>query len=457
MVIQESSPTLSDVRAAIYVRISRDLHGEGAGVERQLNECQALAQRHGWCHFDVFQDNDVSASTGVVRHAYQDLLRAIGAGTVRHLVIWHPDRLHRSPRELESFIDLVERSGTSIDTVSAGAYDLTTPSGRMVARVVGAMARYEGEQKSQRMRSARIQAAEQGKPAPMNSRRCFGYSNDGLSLNEPEAAIVRHVATELLSGVPMMSVLAYLRSQAITTTLGGAWKLTPLVQLLTNPRLAGYRVLYGQRYEGTWPAIFTQDEHVALVALLTQPKAARASGVTPRTALLPGLIFCGLCGAKLQTVTNTVSKSSKRYSAKVYACKTTGNNIGCGKLSITRTSAEEVVRDYVIGAVTHTPDANAQERLATLQHDYYVTGSITKDAYESLSAALVPTLDKSALDDCLKGTERTTEALEAAWVLKPLSWRRALTLAVVDSVTVNKATKAGRASKAIDRMVIHSH
>lgn len=457
MVTQEPIPSYSD-GCAIYVRISRDLSGEGAGVERQEAECRQLAQRHLWNVSTTFSDNDVSASTGVVRPGYQALLRAIDEGTVRHLVIWHPDRLHRSPKELESFIDLVERRSTTIDTVSAGAYDLTTPSGRMVARVVGAMARYEGEQKSQRMRSARIQAARDGKPAPMNSRRCFGYSADGLSLVDSEAAIVRQVAADLLSGQPMMTVLAWLRAQGVTTTLGGSWKLTPLVQLLTNPRLAGYRVLYGQRYEGSWPTILTIPEHNALVAMLTKPKALRVSGVTPKTALLPGIAICGHCGAKLQTVTNTVSKQSKRYSAKVYACKTTGNNVGCGKISITRASAEDVVKNYVIDAAVSAPNhEQARQRLEALEDAYYVQGTLSQERFETLSQSLRALAEPSALDDALKGVERTTEALEAAWASKPLSWRRAFVLALIDKVTINKATKSGRGSKALDRMVIHCH
>lgn len=38
------------------------------------------------------------------------------------IVAWHKDRLHRSPRELEALIDLVERSGVRVAAVSAGDY-----------------------------------------------------------------------------------------------------------------------------------------------------------------------------------------------------------------------------------------------------------------------------------------------------------------------------------------------
>ena len=42
--------------------------------------------------------------------AYERMLAAVESGSIDAIVTWHNDRLHRSPRELEAFIDLVERS-----------------------------------------------------------------------------------------------------------------------------------------------------------------------------------------------------------------------------------------------------------------------------------------------------------------------------------------------------------
>jgi DNA invertase Pin-like site-specific DNA recombinase len=62
------------------------------------------------------------------------------------VLAWHTDRLHRSPKELETYIDLCEPRGVVTRTVRAGELDLATASGRMVARQLGAVARYESEQ-----------------------------------------------------------------------------------------------------------------------------------------------------------------------------------------------------------------------------------------------------------------------------------------------------------------------
>jgi site-specific DNA recombinase len=121
------------VRVAVYCRISQDGEGQGLGVARQEADCRRLAERRGWDVVEVYVDNDLSAYSGKARPGYQRLLADIEAGKVEAVVAWHPDRLHRSPVELEAFIDLVERSGVGVETVQAGRVDLATPAGRMNA------------------------------------------------------------------------------------------------------------------------------------------------------------------------------------------------------------------------------------------------------------------------------------------------------------------------------------
>jgi len=160
-----SNETSSAVRAGIYARISWDPGGQRAGVERQRVDCEALCADRGWEITQYFEDNDRSAYSGKRRPAYDGMLAAVGERRLEAVVTWHNDRLHRSPRELEAFIDLVERSGVRVAVVSGGDYDLTTPEGRFTARIVGAVARKESEDRSRRVRRKHLELAEQGRPA----------------------------------------------------------------------------------------------------------------------------------------------------------------------------------------------------------------------------------------------------------------------------------------------------
>ena len=96
--------------------------------------------------FATFVDNDVSAYSGKPRPQYAALMQAVAAGEVDVIVAWDPDRLHRSPAELEDFIAAVERAGVGVVTVQAGQWDLSTASGKLVARMLGSIARHESDQ-----------------------------------------------------------------------------------------------------------------------------------------------------------------------------------------------------------------------------------------------------------------------------------------------------------------------
>jgi len=67
-------------------------------------------------------------------------MTAVESGEINAVVAWHPDRLHRSPKELERFIDIVQSRRVAVQTVTAGEVDLSTATGRAVPddRRVGA-------------------------------------------------------------------------------------------------------------------------------------------------------------------------------------------------------------------------------------------------------------------------------------------------------------------------------
>ncbi|MGZ6528310.1 MAG: recombinase family protein, partial [Actinomycetota bacterium] len=74
---------------------------------RQEADCRDLVARREWAVAGVYVDDDRSAYSGKPRPGYEELIADLKAGRINAVVAWHPDRLHRSPRELEDFIDLL--------------------------------------------------------------------------------------------------------------------------------------------------------------------------------------------------------------------------------------------------------------------------------------------------------------------------------------------------------------
>ncbi len=220
------------VRAGLYTRICSDPSGQRAGVERQRSDCEAHCLARGWLAAELFEDNDTSASTGKPRPGYERMLAAVEAGNIDAVVTWHNDRLHRSPKELEAFIALVERSRLLLAVVTGGDYDLTTPDGRLSARIVGAVARKESEDRSRRVRRKHLELAEQGRPA---GQLGWGVRND------EERALVREAARRVLGGEGFMTIARDWKVRRVPGASERPWTAPTLRRALLSSRMAGLR------------------------------------------------------------------------------------------------------------------------------------------------------------------------------------------------------------------------
>ena len=122
------------MRAAVYTRISQDATGQRAGVTRQLEDCEALADRLGWEVTQRYEDNDLSAYSGHTRPGFEAMLKAMADSEFGAVICWHPDRLFRSMQDLERLIDIANDGRVQLRTVNAMvAADLGLPGeGRAV-------------------------------------------------------------------------------------------------------------------------------------------------------------------------------------------------------------------------------------------------------------------------------------------------------------------------------------
>lgn len=300
------------MRAAIYTRISKDQTGEGLGVQRQLDACLALADRLGWAVVTRYDDNDLSAYNGKTRPGFEALLDGMKRGDFDAVICWHTDRLYRSLKDLVRLLEVAV--GVDIRTVCGGDLDLSTPTGRMLATILGGVAVQESEHKGERQREANEQRAAAGKWHTAN--RPFGYTMNGEAL-EPEASAVRQAAADVLAGKSIRRVAMEWNEAGLRSTLAGQerkskdgtvvkvvdgrWNSPRVRQLLLRPRYAGLRVYRGKVVgKGDWEPLIDEDTHRGLVAFLSDPSRA------PRTKFErkyqgAGVYRCGKCGGPMRT------------------------------------------------------------------------------------------------------------------------------------------------------------
>jgi site-specific DNA recombinase len=450
--------TQPPIRAGIYCRISKDKTGLRAGVERQHADCTAKAEQLGWPVIRVYTDNDISAYSGKLRPDYEALCDDIAAGRVNAVIAWHPDRLHRSPTELEDYIrlcgELVQNA-----TVTAGFWDLSTPSGRMNARNMGNYARYESEHKSERVRAAKMTAAKDGE---FNGGiRCYGYESDGTTIRESEAVEIRAVADAIVRGVSLRSLAAEMNKRGVPTVTGSApWSQAKLRSAMLRPRLAGYRTHHNEVVaKGQWPAILDATAWEAMRAVLEDPKRA----VGPRmgrvpTALGTGLYVCGVCEQP------TMRKAKATGGWPIYRCGGAGN--GGKHVSRHAETLDKFVTDALIARLSEpgfvqamvdrvSAKGNANQAALVAERDE-IRSALDELAKAAKSDAVTTALALQLARQTTELTQRADEIkhqiaqageqspvavligvddIAAAWHGLPLSTQRAICAAVV-TVTV---------------------
>jgi site-specific DNA recombinase len=377
-------------RAGLYARISRDRGGDELGVRRQISECEKLAKVRGFAIEATYVDNDASAYKGRSRPQYERLLEDVRDGRIDAVVAWHPDRLYRHPRDLERFVETIEAAGAAVATVQAGTLDLSNPSGRMVARMLGAAARYEGEHKAERQRSKHRERAEAGLPGGGGDRP-FGYAEDRTTIRRDEAVEIRKAARHIIDGGTLRSIVLDWSDRGIRTPRGGTWSKTSLKRMLGSARIAGLRIYRGQVVgKAKWKGMITPEAHEALVAIFDNP-SRRAKQPSRRYLLTGGLLRCARCGAAMVARPNAES-------ARRYACaKDFG---GCNGTFVMADPLEDLVREAVFAAldgptltmlrqVAPKPDDGLAAEVSTLEErrrdlaDAYARGTLSVASFEA--------------------------------------------------------------------------
>lgn len=446
---------------ALYARISQDRSGDEAGVTRQLKDCRAEAERRGWVVGEEYVDEDVSAYSGKRRPAYERMLRDLTEGRRDAVVVWHMDRLHRRPIELEQFVSVCERAGVRDVVTLSGEVDLANGDGLLMARLLAAVAANESASKSRRLKRKALEIAETGRPT-MGGRRPFGFAEDRITHEPTEAAAVREAATRLLAGESLTSVTMWMQESGVSTVSGAPWRTHSVRQVVTNPRMWGMRVHQDQVIGvGTWEPILTPEQGERLRRLLLDP--ARRTNRTARRYLLSGMLTCGKCGARMV--------SAPREGVRRYVCRTGPDQRGCGGIYVTADPLERFVaeavlqrldspqmRDALTGnehddaevaalAVSVQEDARREQDLL----DMFVAGEIDRAGMKRASETIRKRLEanRRALaaangrDQVVEYVGRGAE-LRAAWDGLDLSRQVAVVKAVLAGATVMPAAQRGR-------------
>ncbi|AZP20065.1 recombinase family protein [Streptomyces aquilus] len=353
---------------ASYARTSEDFRRrDGHGVRHQLRVNERSAREQGCRVVLEYTDNGCSASKeGAVRPGFERLVEDLARGctlegqVIEGVVCVADDRLYRRAADLTRFLAALTCRPGRVYVDPQGVRDPYSQEG--ILEAVRSLEAAETETRVRSRRLANWHWARAVEGVPHSGPRPFGWQEDRITLHSVEAPLVEQAIAERLTGKAVRAIAREWCDLGVRGTRGGRPNAQTVTQIMTAPRVCGYRANRGslllepetsRPVIGQWEPIVAPDQWAAVCATfgagsLYLHRGSGAPRLTEKRAaprhLASGILRCGarrsdgsLCNGAL-----CAQKGRSKKSPYVYSCRE------CSRCSISGPLADEALERLVL-------------------------------------------------------------------------------------------------------------
>ncbi|MFD3680413.1 recombinase family protein [Streptomyces sp. NPDC058613] len=364
------------IPVASYARTSQDTPQRDArGVRNQHRINERTVRAHGCVVVATYTDNARNATKDDrdrpgFDHLLTDLHRghAFTAGPLRGVVAVADDRLYRRPEDFIRFMAALTSEPGRVYVDRDGLRDPYSKGGllRGAESLQGAIA--EGQTRSRRVQDWHWSRAMDG--LPHSGPRPFGWLEDRTTLHPVESVLVRTAIEDRIAGKPVGVIAGEWSALGITGTRGGSPSPQTVTQIITAPRVCGFRASRGvlladpeagEPIVGMWQVIVTPDRWRAACATFSAgnlymhrgPLSPRLTGrTTGPKYLASGFLRCGgelEAGVSCRRSLGGSRSSRSSRSPYNYICNGAAGR-GCGRCAISGPLVEEAIERLLFPA-----------------------------------------------------------------------------------------------------------
>ncbi len=467
---QGQQTTGSQLRVAVYRRVSREEQAEGYSWDAQSRAAALYCTSHNWTIVREYADEGRSAWTDIVakRPGFAQMLQDAELGLFDVVLVHKLDRFARNI--LVTLETLKRLEGHRVAFVSiAENMDFTTPIGKVILATLAAFAEYYSANLSFETKKGKAERKAQGLP---NGLLPFGVKKSGLAdgatpngsesvVPDPDTYPGLLLAFRLAAeGKSDREVAAALNADGYRTT--GNRGRNPFTKD-TVCRLLKNRFYVGELPDGNGGWVAGAHPPLLDLELFERAQEARAANQTAnaskvnrrhRRYSLSGLALCGTCGGRLHFHTD------RRGHARVY-CYQERQGKQCGQRSAALEGIEAQLAAYLatfslpeetVTQIVHVYDQTSAERDDTEVRRREVAGRlerikqlfkwgdldvadyrVERDTLEAELAGLRATTHRSGL---LAQAATFLRDLPAAWEAATAEQRNSLAQLVFQSVEI---------------------
>jgi site-specific DNA recombinase len=227
------------MQVGIWIRVSTEDQARGESPKNHEARARMYAELKGWTVVETYDLSGVSGKSVSDHPEAQRMFADVASGKIGGLIFSKLARLARNTRELLDFSDFFEKHSANLVSLEE-SLDTSTPAGRLLYTVIGALAQWEREEISARVAASIPIRARQGKST--GGIGPFGYMwQDGqLVPNPAEVPIVKRAFELYLELGRLKAVCAQLKNEGYRARKSD-FKPQTLKRILTDTTYKGLR------------------------------------------------------------------------------------------------------------------------------------------------------------------------------------------------------------------------
>ncbi len=310
--------------AGIYIRVStEDQAREGFSLPEQEKRLRAMCEYKGYEIYKLYKDAGISAKTGNLRPAFEELLQDIRDKKCNTIVVLKLDRLTRSVFDLEGIMRFLEENDAYLDCANE-EINTTNSSGKLVARMLTSVSQNEIERTSERTKFGLAGAIKEGH---IPARAPLGYKHENKKLVPDPLTkdIVLRIYDLYFEGKSYYNIATIFNEEQVLGRTN--WKDTGILRIISNEVYKGDYV-HGKR---TKHPTYYKDVVEPIISkemwenCQVQKKKNQKNYMRTQTYIFLQKLKCPKCGRILAGGASHKIKSDKWYF--YYRCENCKNNI----------------------------------------------------------------------------------------------------------------------------------
>ena len=332
-------------KAVIYARYSCEKQTEQS-IEGQLRVCNEFAERNGYTVIHNYIDRAVSGKTDK-REQFQQMLKDSGNKTFEFVIVYKLDRFARN--RYDSAMNKATLKKNGVKVLSACEQITDTPEGIILESMIEGMAEYYSAELSQKVKRGMRESCLKGNAAGIQP--VFGYCivDKKYKIVESEAAIVRKLFADYVSGTTIKELVEWLKISGIRSHRGNVFSFGRVSEMLHNPKYIGKCKYGGEVYENMIEPIIDEQTFYRAQEKLTENVHKAARSKAAEKFILSGKLICAECG-ELMVGESGTSKTGEIYTYyKCAAKKKRAQN--CTSKAVRKEVIEKAVYKAIIRAL----------------------------------------------------------------------------------------------------------